>query len=36
VFGDDRVRGTPEQMMLQMDLVRHRAEAGLVWEKSFY
>ena len=24
VFGDDRVRGTREQMMLQVDLVRHR------------
>ena len=33
VFGDDRVRGTREQMMLQVDLVRPRARAGLVWEK---
>ena len=24
VFGDDRVRGTREHMMLQVDLVRHR------------
>jgi len=32
VFGDDRVRGTREQMMLQEDLVRHRARAGLAWE----
>jgi len=24
VFGDDRVRGTRQQMMLQVDLVRHR------------
>ena len=30
MFGDDRVRGTREQRMLQVDLVRHRAEAGLV------
>jgi len=30
VFGDDRVRGTREQSMLQVDLVRHRAGAGLV------
>jgi len=35
VFGDDRVRGTREQMMLQVDLVRHRAEAGLDWDKEF-
>ena len=28
VFGDDRVRSTREQMMLQVDLVRHRAGAG--------
>jgi len=34
VFGDDRVRGTREQMMLQVDLVRHRARVGLVWEKD--
>jgi len=32
VFGDDCVRGTREQMMLQVDLVRHRAETGLAWE----
>jgi len=30
VFGDDCVRGTWEQSMLQVDLVRHRAGAGLV------
>jgi len=30
VFGDDRVHGTREQLMLQVDLVRHRAGAGLV------
>ena len=29
MFGDDRVRGTREQMTLQVDLVRHRAGAGL-------
>jgi len=27
VFGDDHVRGTWEQMMLLVDLVRHRAGA---------
>jgi len=30
VFGDDRVCGTREQSMLQVDLVRHRARTGLV------
>jgi len=30
VFGDDRVCGTREQSMLQVDLVRHRAGARLV------
>jgi len=30
VFGDDRVRGTREKSMLQVDLVRHRAGTGLV------
>ena len=30
VFGDDRIRGTREQSMLQVDLVRQRAGAGLV------
>jgi len=29
VCGDDRIRGIHEQMMLQVDLVRLRAEAGL-------
>jgi len=28
VFGDDCVRGTQEQMMLQVDLVRLSSEAG--------
>jgi len=36
VFGDDRVRGTREQMMLQVDLVRHRAEVGLDWDKRVF
>ena len=35
VFGDDRVRGTREQMMLQVDLVRPRTRAGLDREKRF-
>ena len=34
VFGDDRVRDTQEHMMLQVDLVRPRARAGLVWNKD--
>ena len=36
VFGDDRVRGTREQMILQVDLVRHRVRAGLVLGGEFY
>jgi len=32
VFGDDRVRGTREQMLLQVDLVRPRDGAGYFWE----
>jgi len=33
VFGDDRVRGTREQMMwLQVDLVRLSHRAGTAWE----
>jgi len=35
MFGDDRVRGTREKMMLQVDLVRHRAKARLDWDKEF-
>ena len=35
VFGD-RVRSTQEQMMLQVDLMRHRVRAGLVWEKRVF
>jgi len=35
VFDDDRVRGTHQHMMLQVDLVRLRAEAGLTWDKDF-
>jgi len=36
VFGDDCVRGIREQMILQVDLVRHRVGAGLDWDKEFY
>jgi len=39
VFGDDRIRGIREQMVLQVDLVRHRAGAGQVlgkFSQSFY
>ena len=32
VFGDDRVRGTREQMMLQVVLLERRAEAWASWE----
>ena len=32
MFGDDRVHGTQEHMMLQVDLVRNRTRAGLAWE----
>ena len=35
VFGDDRVRGTREQMILQVDLVRPRDGAGLVLGEDF-
>jgi len=31
-LGDDRVLGTREQRMLQVDLVRHRDKAGTNWE----
>jgi len=32
MFGDDRVRGTREQMMLQVDLVGLSDGAGIAWE----
>jgi len=32
VFGDDRVRGTREQMMLQVVLVERRAGGWASWE----
>ena len=35
MFGDDRVRGTREQMLLQVDLVRPRDGAGLVLGEVF-
>ena len=35
VFGDDRVCGTREQMILQVDLVRLRDGAGLEWDSDF-
>jgi len=35
VLGDDRVRGTREQMMLHVDLVRHKVGAGLVGRRFF-
>jgi len=36
VFGDDRVRGTREQMMLQVDLMSHSSGAGKTHGKQFY
>jgi len=39
VFGDDRVRGTREQMMLQVVLVERRAGAWASWQNfmaAFY
>jgi len=36
VFGDDRVRGTREQMMLQVDLVMRRVGVELAWEKNIF
>ena len=35
MFGDDRVRDTREQMLLQVDLVRPRDGAGLVLGEDF-
>jgi len=35
VFDDDPVRGTREQMLLQVDLVRPRDGAGLVLGEDF-
>jgi len=35
VFDDDRVCGTREQMMLQVDLVSNRVRAGLVFGEEF-
>jgi len=34
VFGDNRVRGTREQMMLQVDLVRLSSGAGKTYGKK--
>ena len=39
MFGNDRIRGIREQMVLQVNLVRRRARAGLVlgsFSQSFY
>jgi len=35
VFGNDRVRGTREQMLLQVDLVRSRDGVRLVLVEDF-
>jgi len=36
VFGDNRVRGTREQMILQVVLVRHRLRAWASIGRRFY
>ena len=36
MFGDDHVRCTREQMMLQVDLVMRRVGVGLVLGEDFY
>ena len=36
VFDNDRVRGTREQMMLQVELVRPRCREGIAWEFYLY
>ena len=36
MFGDDRVHGTREYMILQVDLVRPRDGAGLVLGEDFF
>jgi len=36
VFGNDRVRGTCEQRILQVELMRLRVGAGLFGDEKFY
>ena len=36
VFGDDRVRGTREQVMMQVELVRLSRGEGIAWEFYLY
>jgi len=36
VFGDDRVRGTREQVMMQVELVRLSYGEGIAWGFYFY
>jgi len=36
VFGDDRVRGTREQMILQVERVRLSYREGIAWEFYLY
>jgi len=36
VFGDDRVRGTREQRILQVELVRLRVGVGLLWRRFYH
>ena len=36
MFGDDRVRDTREQRILQVELVRLRVEAELFGDEKFY
>ena len=36
VFGDDHVRGTREQVMMQVELVRLNYGEGITWGSYFY
>jgi len=36
VFGDDRVRGTREQVMMQVELVRLSCEEGMIMGFHYY
>ena len=36
MFGNDRVRGTREQVMMQVELVRLSYGEGIAWDFYFY
>ena len=36
MFGDDHVRGTREQVMMQVELVRLNYGEGITWGSYFY